>query len=299
MLRLILCGLVLCCLGALTACARTPSVAALRDARLVEASGLAATLAGPRGYWALNDGGNRAALFRLSEDGATLARLPVVGARNRDWEDLASFRWRDSNWLLIADTGDNRARRQRVALHLVAEPAPEARRARVTATVSVRYPDGPRDAEAVAVDPLRGEILVLSKRDRPGRLYRLPLSAFDTPTAVHRLEHVGVVAPDGPPSALALLRQPELLAVGSHVTALDISADGRHAVVLGYRRARTVTRRDGETWLTALSRLDALPDHRLAQAEAVAFSRDATHIVITSEGAHAPLLRQDWPTPTP
>ncbi|MEM7376875.1 MAG: hypothetical protein AAF460_05135 [Pseudomonadota bacterium] len=299
MLRLFLCGLVLCCLGALTACAHTPSAAALRDERLVEASGLAATLAGPRGYWALNDGGNRAALFRLSETGETLARLPVIGARNRDWEDLASFHWRGSNWLLIADTGDNSARRQRIWLHLIAEPPPGATRATVAASVSVQYPDGPRDAEAVAVDSRGGAILVLSKRDRPSRLYRLPLDAFDAPDTRHRFEPEGEVAPDSPPSALALLRQPALLAIGSHVTALDISTDGHRAVVLGYRRARTVTRRDGESWLAALARLQPLPDHRLEQAEAVAFSRDDTEIAITSEGTHAPLLRQAWPAQTP
>ncbi|MEC8075382.1 MAG: hypothetical protein VX122_04450, partial [Pseudomonadota bacterium] len=42
------------------------------------------------------------------------------------------------------------------------------------------YPGGPRDSEAIAVDPLRAQILVLTKRTRPPELYRLPLSSVES-----------------------------------------------------------------------------------------------------------------------
>jgi hypothetical protein len=42
------------------------------------------------------------------------------------------------------------------------------------------YPNGAQDSEAIAVDPQREEILVLSKRTKPPQLYRLPLSSFQT-----------------------------------------------------------------------------------------------------------------------
>ncbi|MEM6986509.1 MAG: hypothetical protein AAF499_08200, partial [Pseudomonadota bacterium] len=115
---------VLCvCAIALSACAHVPASTALSDSELVETSGLAATRSGELGYWALNDGGHRNILFRLDARGDTVARLPVRGARNTDWEDLASFSWRGAHWLLIADVGDNAARRARVSLYLVPEPS--------------------------------------------------------------------------------------------------------------------------------------------------------------------------------
>ncbi len=279
----------------LGACTRMPEASQLQDRGLRETSGLASTLAGAVGFWALNDGGNGAYLYRVSDRGETTQRLRVSGARNRDWEDLASFRWRDENWLLIADIGDNSARRNTVRLLLLREPDANATAATPAATLQVRYPDGPRDAESLAVDPSTGEIIVLSKRDQPNRLYRLSLTAFDTPDIAHQFESIGTVPADTSPSVPALLRQPQLLAIGGFSTALDISADGRHAVVLGYQRARVSKREDGESWRSALQRLQPLPDHGLTQAEAVAFERNGTTLVITSEGENAPLVRQARP----
>ncbi|MEM6987834.1 MAG: hypothetical protein AAF499_15005 [Pseudomonadota bacterium] len=163
----------------------------------------------------------------------------------------------------------------------------------------MRYPDGPRDAEAVAIDPISETVLLLSKRDRPNRLYALPLAAFDEPATTHQFNALGTVAVDALPSPIALLRQPELLAIATYSTGFDISADGARATVLGYRRARTVTRRADESWTSALNRLQPTNDHGLRQAEAIAFSRSGHELTITSEGLHAPLVTQTWPAARP
>lgn len=276
----------------LSACTRLPQTAQLADSRLIETSGIAATRAGATGMWALNDGGNGAVLYRVDGSGVTQQRVTVVAARNIDWEDLASFRWRGENWIVIGDIGDNAGRRRSVRLHLLREPGPEQTTVRPAVSLKVIYPDGPRDAEGLAVDAATGELYVLSKRDRPNRLYRLPLAAFDSPGANHVFEAIGSVPLDATPGVQAVIRQPTLLAIGGYSTAFDISADGTQAVVLGYRRARTVSRRDGETWLEALQRLRPLADHALTQAEAVAFNRAGTAIVVTSEGERAPLITQ-------
>ena len=282
----------LCALLALGACTRLPQSGQLADSRLVETSGIAATRAGPTGVWALNDGGNGAVLYRLDDRGATQQRVVVTGTRNHDWEDMASFTWREQAWIVIADIGDNAARRRSVRLHLLREPGAETTVTRPLSSLEVIYPDGPRDAEGLAVDATTGFVYVLSKRDRPNRLYRLPLDAFDNPDTAHRFESAGSTPLDTPPGVQALIRQPVLLAIGGYSTAFDISADGTRAVVLGYRRARTATRRDGESWSDALQRLSPLPDHALTQAEAAAFTRNGKAVVVTSEGEGAPLITQ-------
>ncbi|MGK4421996.1 hypothetical protein ACSLVQ_27485, partial [Klebsiella pneumoniae] len=84
--------------------------------------------------------------------------------------------------LLLADIGDNNAFRPFVTLYIVDEPEPSRLRpdAELSAaprrTLTVLYPDGPRDAEAVAVDANEGFVYLLSKRDAVPRLYRVPLA---------------------------------------------------------------------------------------------------------------------------
>ena len=39
-------------------------------------------------------------------------------------------------------------------------------------TFTLQYPDGPRDAETLMVDPLSGDIYIVSKRDTVLHIYR-------------------------------------------------------------------------------------------------------------------------------
>src|SRR5690606_35887206 len=105
-----------------------------------------------------------------------LATWRVEGAENTDWEDLAAFRFEGRDWLLVADTGDNGGLRRTLQLHVFEEPARVADGVlRPAWTIVFRWPDGPRDCEAVAVDPVRGEVLLVSKRRQPPELFALPL----------------------------------------------------------------------------------------------------------------------------
>jgi len=141
----------------------------------------------------------------------------VLGARNRDWEDLAAFTWRDRNWIVIGDIGDNAARRRAVRLHLLPEPGPEDTTARPVASLTLMYPDGPRDAEGLAVDATTGTLYVLSKRDRPNRLYQLPLyeawlDALQrlTPLADHNLSQAEAITFNRAGSAVIVTSEGEL-----------------------------------------------------------------------------------------
>ena len=104
----------------------------------------------------------------------------MPGAGAVDWEDMASFVEDGQPKLLLADVGDNEALRPFVTLYIAAEPAtapPYRGMLPVERTLTLTYPDGPRDCEGVAVDARAGAIYLLSKRDPRPRLYRIPLDA--------------------------------------------------------------------------------------------------------------------------
>jgi len=283
----------------LGACAAVePDGARVADARVTEASGIAASPGRPELLWMLNDSGGAPELHLIEPTGAARGTLRVEGVRNVDWEDLASFRWRGRAWLLVGDIGDNAAIRKTVRLHLVAEPPlPETGRLMATVrpewTLEFRYQDGPRDCEGLAVDVAQESILLLSKRDRPPRLYRLPLASPADGVAVATL--LGeAVSPAPPPGAWP---HP----FGHQPTALDIAPDGRSAALATYLGAYRIDRAPHESWAEAFAREPRLlARHGLAQAEALAFRRDGRSVVLSSEGAHPPLVvLPAAPTPSP
>ena len=156
----------------------------IKSRQLNESSGLAVSNFHEDILWSINDSGSDAELFALTVSGEHVGRWPIDLPKPSDWEAMDSFHWRGKNYLLIADIGDNFAMRDSVSYIILKEP--DIKTLAVSAVlqplVSQRfvYPGGPRDSEAIAVDPLREQILVLSKRTRPPELYRLPLSSVES-----------------------------------------------------------------------------------------------------------------------
>ena len=62
---------------------------------LKEISGLAVARKTPQVLWVINDSNNPPAVYGLSTKGVLLKTYEVVGAKNRDWEDLAGFHYRE------------------------------------------------------------------------------------------------------------------------------------------------------------------------------------------------------------
>ncbi len=269
-----------------TGCGADPANVRLASPRVGEASGLAVSPTRPDRLWLLNDSGNLPELQLAGTDGSDRGTLRIEGVRNLDWEDLAAFRWKGRSWLLVGDIGDNAGVRRGVTLHLVAEPELPGdgqldAAARPEWSLEFRYPDGPRDCECLGVDVAEGSILLLSKRDRPPRLYRLPLEKPKKGAAL--ASFVGQAA--SPPLPPGTLPHP----FGHQPTAMDLSADGRRAVLLTYRGAFRVERRDKESWAEAFARPpELIAAHRLAQAESIAIHAD--RVYVTSEGPRPPLI---------
>lgn len=246
----------------------------VQDTGLSEMSGLVASARDPGVLWSINDSGSLPRLFRLDEDGQALGRVWVRGRWWRDTETLATWQEDDTHWLLVGDVGDNRGVRDEVAVFAVAEPARGDRTARIAWTIRFRYPDGPRDAEGIAVDAVAGDLLVLSKRDKPARLYRVPLSARDADEVVVA-EYLGSPAGD---------------AIAGDATGLDLDADGRELMVLSYGGLYLWRRAPGEAWPDVLALPpQALPMPRLRKAEAMALSATPGRVLVGAERLPTPL----------
>jgi hypothetical protein len=267
----------------------------LENENLIEASGLARSQRDPEIFWSINDGGSKPRLYAFDATGAHRGRIKLEDAKNRDWEDIASFELDGQPWLLIADTGDNDSKRKKVSLYVVAEPdlaQDDKVREKPAWRVDFRYPDGPRDAEAVAVDATNERVLVLTKRDLPPVMYEVPLrpDSDETVTAT-RL---------GPIESLPRpLRQDVDQAIFTEdwhwqPTGMDLSADGRLGVILTYRAVYVFRLDPGADLYDSLSgRAYALGLGNFRDAESVAFHADGDSILVTVERRHAPLLRID------
>jgi hypothetical protein len=256
----------------------------LENTQISEASGLASSRLYPGLLWAINDGGDDPLLYAVGTDGADLGTFRVEGAKNFDWEALASFRLRDTAYLLIADVGDNWEQRQTVTLYVVKEPAITAggidngRVATIAWQIRFTYEDGPLDCEAVAVDVVRQRVFLLSKRRLTPVLYELALQPIDQDTiaVAHRLTTV-----------------PHF----NWPTAMDLAPDGLSAVVLTYNNGYLFKRRQNEDWPSAFKRKpQRLRFDRLFQQEAVSFGFYGKSVFVTSERIPAPLVRIDLET---
>lgn len=257
-----------------------------------EASGVAASNVEPDTLWIHNDSGNAAEIFGInSNTGALLRTLSVHNAAAVDWEDIASFNHQNKAWLLLADTGDNRAQRDYVSLIAMPEPTQKKLTTRPQWVLNFSYEDGPRDCEAVAVDTSTRSIWLLSKRDRPPRLYRLKLPelstspAGDTPNeTVQTAMFMGEVSNIPMPTEHDKREAPWFWKYRDHPTAMDISADGLQLLITTPKDSYLYRREANVAWPEALKQAPQIIDTpQLAQTEGGAFNRQGNGIWVVSE----------------
>jgi len=258
----------------------------LLDGDLAETSGLAASRAHPGTLWLVEDGGNPARLHAISRRGRRVASYTIDGVSNTDWEDLAAFEHDGKRFLLIADTGDNGGLRRTLLLHAIEEPSQlhDGGTLEPAWSIAFRWPDGPRDCEAVAVDAANQQILLVSKKRRPPELFSLPLrpakAGVQTARPLGRL--AGIAGRGAVDDTTRLLAQ---------VSATDLSPDGRTLAVLTYGGLRLYRRSGTEGWAEAAARYPLRRDVPwLHQPEAVAWSVDGQGLYATGEFSPAPLV---------
>ena len=268
----------------------------IQAAALDEASGMQSGVLNPGVYFLHNDDG-KAVVYAMDSAGRDLGRFKLKGARNRDWEDITSAPSDAGPLLIIADTGDNMAQRDHVTLYFLREPSPGSDgrfsgSVELLHAVQLTYPDGPRDCESLAYDPVSGDLLLLSKRDKPSRIYRISL---DKALAEDKsgLEFAGETALFRPPTSRDMMyfgrRDGRWVA---QPTGFDINDEGSVALVISYRSTYIFNRAEGEDWPSALGRrpieFEGPPSRN---EEAVSFSPGGEFIMVTTEGIRAPVYR--------
>ena len=272
----------------------------LENPDIAEASGMIASRRRDDVLWITNDSGDAPVLYAVNLRGTHLGRVHIRNARNVDWEDLAAFGYNNSATLLIADLGDNLARRKENDLYFVREPDISDQPDRFDISIDwhrrIRfvYEDGPRDCEAVAIDTDGNQIFLLTKRTVPPVLYSLPLKPDKEPSisVARRLATIENMLPtpaSSPPANARFYR------FRSQPTAMDISPDGSEIAILTYGSGAYLYRRPaGLTWPQGFGKLPAkIKMPPLRQAETLCFSLNGKSLFVTSERRPAPLYRID------
>ena len=246
------------------------------DDRVQEASGLVASRTLDGVLWTFNDSGGDPDLFGVGRDGSVVARLRVKGVENRDWESAAPVRLADrSPAVAIGDTGDNRASRDHVTIHVVREPTTTGTtKAAPERTITLTYPDGPVDAEAIFCDPRTNRLYVVTKGLLGGRLYAVPREAWPGGRSTGRRVEAELTY---------LARVPLVL-----VTDAAAMPDGRVALrTYGELAMMPPVPADDEVWPPLATTL--LP--RQGQGESIALARSRTSFFLGTEGRRKPILR--------
>ena len=169
--------------------------------RVPEASGVAFSQRTPGVVWTHNDS-KKPIVWALSDKGAVLGSVHVTGAGIVNWEDIAVAPCPGGSCLYIGDIGDNLASRSSITIYRTPEPAPNARATDQVETMYAKYPDRPRDAEALIVLP-KGDMFVVTKgEDGPSYVYRIPTPFRNGETVtlewIGHVESTGGVASEGP-----------------------------------------------------------------------------------------------------
>jgi hypothetical protein len=180
---------------------------------LLEISGVAASRLNPGILYIHNDSGNTNQVYLTDGTGADKGTLTLTPVGNRDWEDIAVGPGPVAgiSYVYVADIGDNDSKYGSVFIYRFPEPDLTGKTlpfvASITAidVIQLKYPDGPRNAETLMVDPLTKDIYIASKESNISKIYvaRYPQSTTAT-TVLNPVVQLyfnkatgGDVSPDG------------------------------------------------------------------------------------------------------
>ena len=236
-----------------------------------EASGIDAGQLNQNVLWTHNDSGDENRIFALDIGGRNLATYQIAGATARDWEDIAIGPGpiQGQSYIYIGDIGDNAANFEYKYIYRFKEPKINYNNFPMDSTITeidiikIKYPDGMRDAEALLIDPLTNDLIIISKREENVRVYLIPYPQNTDETNV--------------PEIVASINI-------SQVTAGDISSSGNHVIIKNYDAIYYWHRKEGQS----LSEIFQIPPINLPyvpepQGEALCWSEDEKGYFTLSE----------------
>ncbi|MEU3985529.1 WD40 repeat domain-containing protein [Streptomyces sp. NPDC026672] len=240
----------------------------IKDPRITESSGLAASRQHPGIYWTHNDSDDGPYIYAVdSATGATVATVTLSGVGTP--RDVEAISIGPDNQIYVGDIGDNLGGTwPYVWIYRLPEPKVlENRTIRATQYV-VKYSDGPRDAESLVVDPKTGRVYIIDKKEDGGHLFEGPERLSTSGANVFR-----PIAP-----------------VDLWATDAALSPDGRRLAVRGYFGGISYDWNGGR-----IERKGRLDVPLQGQGESVSFSADGTRLLYGSEGADSSVRAEDAP----
>jgi hypothetical protein len=276
------------CSGTLTASSAGP----VANTNVKEASGIAASRRVDGVFWVENDSGNAPSAFAVGADGRDLGEYQLQGATNDDWEDIAIGPGPVPGvpYLYLADIGGNIAPRTSVVIYRVPEPlvdtsavAPAPQTLTGVDALTLDYPDGPHDSEGFMVDPVSGQLYVVTKAQTNAQVFAAPAGLPGGSTTA--LTQVAAISAGYLPALF--------------VTGADVSPQGDTVALRTYTNVLMYQRPAGQPLEAAFSQpvcfgatpgIGTAPNQEPAlKSEAVGFTRDGKGYVTVAEGA-APYL---------
>ncbi len=236
-----------------------------------EVSGMADSYSRPGFIWMLQDGGTPAELLTVSYNGEQGPTLPVTGADNQDWEDMAISNGPEAGkkYIYIGDIGDNNRLHDFYYIYRVEEPAAGALQTAMADKFSFVYDDGQKhDADAFLVDPATNNIVIFTK-EQPALIFQIsyPYSSVTTNIAVKTGQ----------------LQQ-------TMITGAAISPDGNEILLRTYASLYYWKRELGQTIFAALQQqASEIAIISEPQAESIGFKTDNNGFFTFSEKAGLPL----------
>jgi hypothetical protein len=283
-------------------CGATPGVAGtVASTDLVEISGIASSRAHENVLWAHNDSGDTARVFAMDTAGAHIASFEFVAVPAVDWEAMGVGPGPDegTSYLYMGDIGDNNRVREEITVYRAPEPpvsaegdTPVPPNIMEFDALTLRYPDGAHDAEALMIDPVSGDLIIVTKNIASGTGLVFRADGQAGAGAVQPLERVAEIdfsalrsqinVPEGAPNLVAGL---------PHIpTAGDITQDGSLVTIRTYGGIFIWTREEGTTVGEAFAGEPCLAPAALEQqGEAIAFNATGTGYITISEGMNPPI----------
>lgn len=135
----------------------------VNSSKITESSGLAVSPTQPGVFYTHNDSGDGPVVYRIDKQGKVTGEFKLRGVTATDWEDMSVTRVAGTNYVFIADVGDNGRVRSNVKIYRFKEPTGPSREVTDFQTFTVRYDRDKHDCEAIVIDPQNADIYLVTK----------------------------------------------------------------------------------------------------------------------------------------